>query len=149
VTRDVGERMRFNTAIAAIMELVNGIQDYRGEKSREGDRLAKFSIATVVRLLFPFTPHVACELWERLGQDPDLHLVRWPDWDASALVKDTIEIAIQVNGKVRSRIVVPSDADRAELERLALTDEKVAQELGGKPPRKAVVVPGRLVNFVA
>jgi leucyl-tRNA synthetase len=149
VTRDVGERMRFNTAIAAIMELVNGIQDYRGEKSREGDRLAKFSIATVVRLLFPFTPHVACELWERLGQDPDLHLVRWPDWDASALVKDTIEIAIQVNGKVRSRIVVPSDADRAELERLALADEKVAQELGGKPPRKAVVVPGRLVNFVA
>jgi leucyl-tRNA synthetase len=149
VTRDIGERMRFNTAIAAIMELVNGIQDYRSDKGRAGDRLAKFAVATAVRLLFPFTPHVACELWEQLGLEPDLHLVPWPDWDASALVKDMVEIAIQVNGKVRSRMVVPTDADRAELERLALADEKVANELGGKPPRKAVVVPGRLVNFVA
>jgi len=149
VTRDIGERMRFNTAIAAIMELVNGIQDYRGDKRRENDRLARFAVATAVRLLFPFTPHVACEMWEQLGQEPDLHLVPWPEWDPSALVKDMVEIAIQVNGKIRSRMVVPTDAEGAELERLALADEKVAKELGGKPPRKAVVVPGRLVNFVA
>jgi leucyl-tRNA synthetase len=149
VTRDVGERMRFNTAIAAIMELVNGIQDYRAGDGRGADPLVRFAVTTVVRLLFPFTPHVACELWERLGNDSDLHLTPWPGWDDSALAKDVVEIAIQVNGKVRSRMVVRTDLDHAELERLALADEKVAKELGGRQPRKAVVVPGRLVNFVA
>ena len=151
VTRDVGERMRFNTAIAAIMELVNGIYEYLGsEAGRGGDALSRFAVATTLRLLFPFVPHAASEYWERLGPErPELRLVAWPTWDDAALVRELIEVAIQVNGKLRSRMGVPADIDKDELIRLALADEKVAKELAGRTPKKTVVVPGRLVNLVA
>ena len=151
VTRDVGERMRFNTAIAAIMELVNGVYDYLGpEGRRSGDELSRFAVATTLRLLFPFVPHAASEYWERLGMGGlELRLESWPTWDDAALVRELVEVAIQVNGKVRSRLGVPADIDRDELVRLALADDKVAKELAGRTPKKTVVVPGRLVNLVA
>jgi leucyl-tRNA synthetase len=148
VTRDVGERLRFNTAIAAIMELVNAIQQYRASVTGGDDRTVRFALSTTVRLLFPFVPHVASELWERLGRSGALYEVAWPTWDEAALVKETVEVAVQVNGKVRSRIVVPADADREELVRMALADGKIAQELHGRKPRNVIVVPGRLVNVV-
>jgi leucyl-tRNA synthetase len=149
VTRDIGERMRFNTAISAVMELVNGVQEYRGALAGKSDQMARFGVATAIRLLFPFVPHVTCEMWERMGHGDALYREPWPEWDDTARIRDTVEVAIQVNGKVRSRIVVPADVDRAELEQLALADDKVSKELGGKAPRNVVVVPGRLVNVVA
>jgi leucyl-tRNA synthetase len=151
VTRDVGERMRFNTAIAAIMELVNGVYEYTGsDGTRSDDALSRYSVTTTVRLLLPFVPHLASELWERLEPaGPDLIEVSWPVWDETALVRELVEVAIQVNGKVRSRIHVPPDSNREDLERLALADDKIAKELDGRVPKKIVVVPGRLVNLVA
>ncbi len=150
VTRDVGERMRFNTAIAAIMELVNGISDYAGpEGQRQGDPLSRFATTTTVRLLLPFVPHVASELWEKLEPGSvELREVPWPTWDDAARVTESVEVAIQVNGKLRSRLRVPTDVERDELERLALADEKIAKDLNGRIPQKTIVVPGRLVNFV-
>lgn len=150
VTRDVGERMRFNTAVAAVMELVNGIQEFRSESG--GDNAAgwnRFAVSTAVRLLFPFVPHLSSELWQRLALQPTLTEAGWPTFEESALVKDTIEIAIQINGKVRARMSVASGIDAAELEKAALADERIVDALGGGAPRKVIVVPGRLVNIVA
>jgi leucyl-tRNA synthetase len=148
VTRDVGERMHFNTAIAAIMELVNGIYDYRGANEPVHAPVVGFATATALRLLFPFVPHVTSELWERAVGVLTLDEMAWPEYDAAALVKDSVEIAVQVNGKLRSRLVVPADAGRDDLVRLALADERVSRELAGRKPRKTIVVPGRLVNVV-
>jgi len=150
VTRDIGERKRFNTAVAAVMELVNGIQEFRNEE-QGANAVAwnRFAIATAVRLLFPFVPHLASELWERLGIDKTIVDSGWPGFEEAALVKDSVEIVIQINGKVRSRIAVAAGVDAAELERVALADAKVIEVLAGRAPRKTVVVPGRLVNIVA
>jgi len=149
VTRDIGERMHFNTAIAAIMELVNGVYDYRGNNRDCSDAVAEFAVATTLRLLCPFVPHLASELWERrIGDAPALAELGWPDYDETALVSDTVEIALQVNGKLRSRISVSPDIDRDELLALALADERILEALGGVEPRKTIVVPGRLVNVV-
>ncbi len=149
VGRDVGERMRFNTAVAAIMELVNAILEHRTQRgARENSALLGFAVATVVRLLYPFAPHMTCELWRRMVGEPALNDVPWPEHDPAALVREKIEVAVQVNGKLRSRIVVPAGADREQVVALAVADEKIARELAGRAPRKTIVVPGRLVNFV-
>ncbi len=148
VTRDIGERMRFNTAVAAVMELVNGISDYRHAGADADDRIVGFGLTTALRLLFPIVPHVTSELWEAAVGGTPLEDVPWPDYDADALVRDTVEMAVQVNGKVRSRITVPSDLDREAVAALALEDERVVQSLGGKTPKRTVVVPGRIVNIV-
>jgi leucyl-tRNA synthetase len=149
VTRDIGERMRFNTAVAAVMELVNGIQEFRNEGGGNASEWNRFAVSTAVRLLFPFVPHLSSELWQRLALDSGLSETGWPAFEEAALVKDTIEIAIQINGKVRARMSVASGTDAAELERAALSDERIVDALGGGAPRKVVVVPGRLVNIVA
>jgi len=148
VSRDIGERMHFNTAVSAVMELVNEI--YRGRESGGDvdDAMTDFAIGSVIRLLHPFVPHVTAELWERRIAAPPLEEVGWPDHDPAAMVKDTVEIAVQVNGKVRVRLTVAADADREALAAAALADEKIAAELGGREPRKTIIVPGRLVNLV-
>lgn len=107
-----------------------------------------FAVTTVIRLLAPFAPHVASELWDGLVGSPALEDVPWPEHDAAALVRDSIEVAVQINGKVRSRIVIPSSAAEADAIRAALADAKVAAELAGRTPRKTVYVPGRLVSVV-
>ncbi|RMD84127.1 MAG: leucine--tRNA ligase [Candidatus Dadabacteria bacterium] len=148
VTRDIGERMRFNTGVAAIMELVNHIAEYR-EKTREPDtRVLGFALSTTLRLLFPYVPHVTSELWERAVGSPPLEEMPWPEYDERALARETVELPVQVNGKVRSRITVPADLDRDAIAALALADEKILRALGGKKPRRTVVVPGRVVNIV-
>jgi len=147
VTRDVGERMHFNTAIAAIMELVNGIYDARQTHGCAGP-VVDFAVGTTLRLLGPFVPHIANELWERRIAVPTLATVGWPDHDPNALLKETIEIVLQINGKVRSRMRVAVDLGREELAAGALADEKIVAELAGRIPRKTIVVPGRLVNLV-
>ncbi|HYC54820.1 MAG TPA: leucine--tRNA ligase [Candidatus Binatia bacterium] len=147
VSRDIGERMHFNTAVAAIMELVNAIYERRASVSTD-EPVAQFATATVLRLLSPFAPHVTSELWERLGAVPALDEVPWPDHDESALVRDTVELALQVNGKVRSRMTVAANASEADIIAQALADEKVCADIAGRTVRKTVVVPGRLVSVV-
>jgi leucyl-tRNA synthetase len=148
VTRDIGERMHFNTAVAAIMELVNEIYDRRGSSDASGDAVSQYAVGTVLRLLFPFVPHITSELWHRLVAEPTIESAGWPAYDPSALVSDTVEIVIQVNGKVRARASVAADASREALSDLALADEKIAAALDGATPKKVIVVPGKLVNVV-
>jgi leucyl-tRNA synthetase len=100
-------------------------------------------------VLGPFAPHVCEELWSRLGRDGSVVTAAWPTFDPSMLVDDTVEVPVQVMGKVRSRIVVPSDADAAAMEAAALADERIRELIEGKTVRKVVVIPGRLVNVVA
>ena len=114
--------------------------------------MAGEALHALLVLLAPFAPHLAEELWLRLGGNPDgkcsIHAQRWPQLDASALVRDTIALVIQVKGKVRGSLDVPADADKATLERLALNSEIAEKWLEGKPPSRVIVVPGRLVNLV-
>jgi leucyl-tRNA synthetase len=145
VTRDIGERMHFNTAVAAIMELVNAIYERRA--SDAADPVISFAVATVLRLLAPFAPHLSAELWQRLAGS-DLEDVAWPEFDAAALVRETIEVAVQINGKVRSRIALAPDAAEADAIAAALGDGKIQAELAGRAPRKTVYVKGRLVSVV-
>ena len=141
VTDDVGRRLAFNTGISAVMELVN-------ELSRDtGGRDARFAAETAVSLIQPYAPHVAEELWQRLGGER-LWEQPWPVADAAMLERETIEIVLQVNGKLRDRLQVPAATSEEELVELARASEKVQAHLNGGEPRKTIVVPGKLVNFV-
>jgi leucyl-tRNA synthetase len=145
VTEDIGVRYQFNTAISAIMELVNAIYSYP-EDAEIGTKLD--AIETVILLLAPVAPHMTEELWHRIGHDSSVHAQKWPAYDPTALVQDEIEYVIQVNGKLRDKIVVPRGTGREELEQLVLQREKVKEQLEGKTIRKWIVVPEKLVNLV-
>jgi len=148
VTKDVGERMHFNTAVAAIMELVNAIYERRAAERGDRDPVVPFAVATVLRLLAPFAPHLASELWEKLVGGAELESIPWPEHDPAALVRDSIEVAVQVNGKVRSRIVIAATAAADDAIAAALADARITAELAGRKPRKTVYVAGRLVSVV-
>ncbi len=148
VGSEMGERHHFNTSIAAIMELANAISTYLST-SHEFERMTLgFSVRTLLLLLFPFAPHVTSELWEQAGFDGTIDEQKFPEFDPKALIKDEFEIVLQVNGKVRSKIVVSMNATKADIEAAALADEKVQSHLGGQEPKKIIVVPGKLVNVV-
>jgi leucyl-tRNA synthetase len=148
VTEDV-ERFQFNTAIAAMMELTNAAYDYRNAVA-EGTRdlpLIKEVAERLTLLLAPFTPHMAEELWhEVLGAPGSVHKAEWPAFDAAAAAADEIELAVQVNGKVRGKVVVPADAVDDDIVAAALTE--VGSWVEGKDVKKVVVVPGKLVSVV-
>jgi leucyl-tRNA synthetase len=139
VTDDI-RNLAFNTAISRMMEFTN---HFTTANERPRQVLEKF-----VLLLSPFAPHIAEELWRALGHEQSLAHEPWPDFDASLAKEDTVEIPVQINGKLRSKITVPADANGAQLESAARTDERVHELLDGKQVVKTVVVPGRLVNFV-
>ncbi|SFJ10202.1 leucine--tRNA ligase [Thermoflavimicrobium dichotomicum] len=145
VTHEIGERNHFNTAISSIMELVNGLYSYPAEADR---RIFKEALETLVILLAPFVPHITEELWSVMGKEGSVHLASWPSYDPEALVQDEVEIVVQINGKVKEKLVVPAQADRIEIEKQALSQEKIQQLITGKTVRKVIVVPGRLVNIV-
>jgi leucyl-tRNA synthetase len=105
-------------------------------------------LESFVLLLAPFAPHIAEELWHALGHTETLAYEPWPAYDSGLTKADTVEVPVQINGKVRERLVVPAGIDKAELERLALADDKVKVLIAGKQVRKVIVVPGRLVNLV-
>jgi len=151
VTEDVERRLHFNTAVAAVMELVNGFGDSVQAEPPAAPALraaVSEAVEATLVLLAPFVPHVAAELWEGLGRTPDIDQVPWPSLDESALVEEEIEMVIQVNGRVRGRLtVVPGTPDDDVLAR-ALAEERVQAQIAGKPIRKTLVVPGRLVNIV-
>jgi leucyl-tRNA synthetase len=149
VTRDVEERIQLNTAVAALMELVNEIYRLEADVSAGESRQAlRESLETVVLLLNPFTPHVCEEMWARLGHVEGLVRAAWPAVDAEAAREDSVELAVQVNGKVRGRVVVPREAPEDEVRARALAEPRVAEHVQGKQMVRFVVVPGRLVSVV-
>jgi len=139
VTRDV-EQMSFNTAIARMMEFVNFFLKCEVRPKR--------ALETFLLLLSPFAPHMAEELWQALGHAETLAYEPWPECDEAMLREDTIEIPVQVNGKLRAVVQVPAEADQPALEQAARANPKIAEMLAGKTVHKVVVVPKRLVNFV-
>jgi leucyl-tRNA synthetase len=139
VTRDL-ENMQPNTAISKLMV-------WSREITRDGP-LPREAAEAFLRMLSPFAPHLAEELWARLGHQRSLALEAWPEADPSLLVAETIKLAVQVNGKRRDEIEVPADADEAAIQAAALASQKVQRHVGGRQPRKVIVVPGRLVNLV-
>jgi leucyl-tRNA synthetase len=147
VSDDIADRFQFNTAIAAIMELVNAITAWPGKQQHPA--VLHEALATVVRLLGPFVPHLAEELWQELGHADGLEAHGWPACDEAALAAATVLIVVQVNGKVRGKVTVPADADDRSVQAAALADANVARFLAGLTVRKVVVVPGRLVSVVA
>lgn len=148
VTEDA-DKFQFNTAISRMMELVNALYKYDSDVPQKNLKFMKEVIADLIRLLAPFAPHFTEEMWEQLGYEYSIFNQKWPEWDKNALVKDTIEIAIQVNGTVRSKADVPSNADNSEVEKIALADEKIKPFIDGKEIKKVIVVKNRLVNIVA
>jgi leucyl-tRNA synthetase len=141
VTDDIDRRFAFNTPIAAVMELVNDIA------RTPDDPAARFAAETAVSLIQPYAPHLAEELWERLGGSR-LWEAPWPEADPALLERTTVEVVLQVNGKLRDRIEVPATIEEDELVALALSSERVQAHLNGGEPRQTIVVPGKLVNFV-
>ncbi|GBD37720.1 Leucine--tRNA ligase [bacterium HR36] len=132
--------MRFNTAIAAMMELAN----YLGRLTVR----PKSVLETFVLLLSPFAPHIAEELWQALGHSETLAYHSWPEFDPNLIKVEEIEIPVQVNGKVRTRITVPVDADEDTVKQAALADPRVQDWIAGKTVRKTILVPNKLINLV-
>ena len=153
ISADLDGDYQFNTAVSELMKLSNAMASHL---EGSGAPFACEALRTLVILLAPFAPHLAEDLWLKLAgrtdQDPlvssSVHCQSWPHVDASALVRDTVELVIQVKGKVRGSLDVPADADKATLERLALASEIAAKWLEGKAPSRVIVVPGKLVNLV-
>lgn len=149
VTNDLDGRYNFNTAISAIMELVNALHDYAERVNDIPDGLRREVLRDLVILLAPFTPHIAEELWQALGeQEKSVHEASWPEVDPTALVVDEVELAVQVNGKVRATIQVGVAATKEEIEAKALAHERVQEFIDGKAIRKVIVVPQKIVNIV-
>ena len=146
VSDDYGRRQQFNTAIAAVMELLNQY-DKTDTGSEQGRTVAQEVLEAVVRLLWPIVPHICETLWSELN-GAKLWEAGWPTVDEAALVKSEIEVMVQVNGKLRGKITVAADASKADLEAAALANEGAVKFMEGKPAKKIIVVPGRLVNIV-
>ncbi|MBP1126267.1 MULTISPECIES: leucine--tRNA ligase [Pseudomonas] len=146
--QDVGQNHKFNTAIAQVMTLMNVLE--KAPQATEQDRaLIQEGLETVTLLLAPITPHISHELWSRLGHNEAVIDARWPVQDDSALVQDTLQLVIQVNGKLRGQIDMPASASREEVEAAARVNENVLRFTEGLTIRKVIVVPGKLVNIVA
>ncbi|MGI6765638.1 MAG: leucine--tRNA ligase [Lentihominibacter sp.] len=146
VSEDVGDRFNFNTAISAVMELVNEMYKYK-----EGDvneALYGAAVRSVLILMAPFVPHITEEIWDELGYEGSVHDQPWPEYDASALIKDEIEIVVQINGKNKEKINIPGEATREEMLEIARKDETIKGLTAGMNVVKVIAVPGRLINIV-
>ena len=146
VTRDIDEDWHFNTAIAAVMELLNELSAV--EVTGENFEVFRFAMESIVLLLSPFVPHVCEELWQRMGNEPSVLEQSWPEWDEEAAKAQQVELPVQVNGKVRGRLLVARDADEAWVREQALALEGVARHTEGKQITKVIVVPNRIVTIV-
>jgi leucyl-tRNA synthetase len=145
VSADVNA-FKFNTAIAALMECLNEMTAHHRKHGVTPELVE--ATRTFVLLLAPFAPHVAEELWERLGGPYSVHQQPWPDWEAAWVAEEMITLIVQVNGKVRARIQAPADINDETAQALALNSEAVQRHLEGRSPRRIIVVPGKLVNVV-
>lgn len=149
VSDDYGVRQQFNTAIAAVMELMNEVNRCADRSTPENLAVEREAIETAIILLAPVAPHIGHALWAALGHDSNIIDQAWPSVDEAALVKSSITIVIQVNGKVRAKLDVPNGISNAELEAIALDDDNIKKFTDGNTVRKVIVVPGKLVNIVA
>ncbi|MEO8252234.1 MAG: class I tRNA ligase family protein, partial [Chloroflexota bacterium] len=150
VIKEVGEdyaEFHFNTALSKLMQLTNALGDARDQGLAGTDAYAE-AVDALLLLLAPMAPHISEELWARRGKPYSIHQQAWPTFDPALVVADTIELPVQVDGKLRDRLVVAPDTAPEEIQRLALASERVQAYLKGRAPRKVVLIPGRLVNVV-
>jgi leucyl-tRNA synthetase len=142
------ERISLNTAIAALIELVNAATRPTTLARPEDGGLTRDQAERFVLILAPFAPHMAEELWHRLGHATSVAQASWPKHDPAMLVDDEVEMPVQILGKIKARIMVPTKATPAEVEAIVLGHDEVQRQLAGRPPKKVIVVPGRMVNLV-
>ncbi|MDD4833836.1 MAG: leucine--tRNA ligase [Lutispora sp.] len=142
------EEFHFNTSIARMMELLNALYKYDQEVENKNVGFFEAVLADLLKILSPFAPHFTEEVWEKLGYEYSIFNQSWPKWDSNALIKDEVEIAVQINGKVRSRLMVPSAADDKEIESISISNEEIKELIQGKQVVKVIVVKGRLINIV-
>jgi leucyl-tRNA synthetase len=148
VSDDIGRRQTFNTAIAAVMELVNNL--YKADNKDDQDRaIMSEALNAIVKMLSPIVPHICHQLWQQLGHGDNLDFTPWPSVDQEALVEQSKLIIVQVNGKVRAKLTVAADIAKDEIEQLALSNELVLRFTADKTVRKVIYIPGKLVNIVA
>jgi leucyl-tRNA synthetase len=147
VSDDIGRRYTFNTAIAAVMELINGLARFEDD-SPQGRVVMREAVETVVRLLAPVVPHICQALWEALGHEDLIADAAWPAADPAALERNRLDIVVQVNGKLRGRLSLPAGASQSAIEAAAQADDNVRRFIEGRPIKKIIVVPDRLVNIV-
>jgi leucyl-tRNA synthetase len=145
-------KFQFNTVVSAAMKILNALESVAGTQGASPapavHAIADEGVSILLRLLAPMTPHLAHALWRELGYGQDILTAPWPEPDPAALITDEIELVLQVNGKLRGNMRVAKDADRAQIEELAMQNANVQKHIGGQPVKKVVVVPGRLVNVV-
>ncbi|WP_287587822.1 leucine--tRNA ligase [Mogibacterium sp.] len=147
VSEDVGGRFSFNTAISSIMELVNELYKYK-QLDNVNMPLLDRAVKSMILVLSPFTPHICEELWSELGEESRVFEAAWPEFDESALVLDEVEIIVQINGKLKGKLTMSKDASNEELEKAARSSDKVKEVVGELSIVKAIIIPGKLVNFV-
>ena len=147
ITDDMGRRITFNTAIAAVMELTNELSRFN-ELDPLSLAIAREGYQALIIMLSPITPHICHKLWQELGNENSVIDAPWPQVDETALTRDTINMAVSINGKPRVQLELPANADKDTIEKLALADAKVQKHLEGKTLRKIIVVPGKLINLV-
>ncbi|PAB60863.1 leucine--tRNA ligase [Anaeromicrobium sediminis] len=148
VSEDIEERFNFNTAISATMELINEVYKYKDLDGEKNEKLLKEALETIVVLLAPFAPHMTEELWSILGNETSVHEASWPTYDKNAIIKDEVEIVVQVNGKVRDKIVVAANMSKEDMEKEAMSNEKIAGLIAEKNIIKVIAIPKKLVNIV-
>jgi len=146
VTED-SEKLQFNTAIARMMEFINALSKYMKEETKNYAFL-KEAVMDFLRILAPFAPHFSEEQWNLLGNENSIFLEKWPTFDPSALVKDEVEIAIQVNGKIKTKMNISTDLDEEGIKKASLENEEIVAAIDGKNVVKVIVIKGRLVNIV-
>lgn len=147
VSDDIGRRQTFNTAIAAVMELMNKLT--RMPQETEQDRaLLQEALMAVVRMLYPITPHICFALWQELGGEGDIDVAPWPVADEAAMVEDSKLVVVQVNGKLRGKVTVAADATEEQVKEVAFADANIAKHMEGVGIRKVIYVPGKLLNVV-
>lgn len=147
MTEDIERDYHFNTAIAALMELSNEITSFE-PKTEEDMKALRFALETAVLLLSPFSPHIAEELWEALGNAPSISTQPWPAWDEELAKTKEIELVIQVNGKIRAKLSAPAGLPDEKIRELALNEPKIKEITEKTPVKKLFVVRGKLVNIV-
>jgi leucyl-tRNA synthetase len=146
VTEDAGGRFNFNTAISSIMELVNEMYKYKnGEINKP---LFNKAIETLLVLLNPFSPHLTEELWNQLGHEDRLYNHTWPEYDESALVKDEVQVILQINGKLKDKLMMPNNSAKEVVEEAARASDRFKEAVSGREVVKVIYVPNKIINFV-
>jgi leucyl-tRNA synthetase len=149
VTEDLDERFHFNTAISAVMELVNTVLAFEPKNVTANAPVLREALESTVLLLAPFVPHVTAELWHALGHDEGIECAGWPTFDPAVAADEELLVVVQVNGKLRGKVTVPAAAGESEIKEAALADSRVRPYIEGQTVRKIIYVPGKLVNIVA